>query len=150
MRILVDADSMPVRIREIVVRHAERRAIQACFYAKRPIPLPTSPARTAHVVEDADEAIVTECEPGDLVVTRDIPLAARVVAMGLTVLNDRGDIYTLENIRERLSLRNAAQAIRDAGLEEPRGRTFGHREVGRFANALDRELARRVREADSR
>jgi uncharacterized protein len=143
MRILVDADSMPRRVREIIARAATRRRLAASFYSHVPVEIPGS-EWVSHVrVADADGAIIDECRPGDLVISRDVPLAARLVAMGVTVLNDRGDVYTNENIGERLSIRDAAKDIRDAGLEAPRGRSFGARHVQRFANALDRELTRR-------
>ena len=143
MRVLVDADSMPRRIREIIARAASRRRLAARFFSHIAIEIPASEWVSHTRVDDADEAILDECRPEDLVISRDIPLAARLVAMGVTVLNDRGDVYTNENIGERLSIRDAAKEIRDAGLEAPRGRSFGARHVQRFANALDRELTRR-------
>ncbi len=143
MRVLVDADSMPVRIREIVVKRAFRCVFQAVFYANSAIPLPDSPRVEQFTVEDADDAIVENAMSDDLVVTHDIPLAARLVEKGVTVLNDRGGRFTEENVRERLSQRDFAQDLREAGLIPERSRPFGPKEVQNFANAFDRELTSR-------
>jgi uncharacterized protein YaiI (UPF0178 family) len=143
MRILVDSDSMPRPVREIVIRNARRRRVVACFFSSAPVKIPESEWVSHERVPDADQAILDTCRPDDLVISRDIPLAARLVAMGLAVLNDRGDLFTVENVAERLSIRDAAKDIRDAGLEKPRGRTYSSRQVQLFANALDRELTRR-------
>ena len=143
MRVLVDADSMPIRIREIICRQSSRRGFQAIFYANRAIPLPQSTSVEQCTVEDADEAIVESAESDDLVVTHDIPLAARLVKKGHTVLNDRGGRFTEENIRERLSQRDFAQDLREAGLLPEQPRAFGLKEVQNFANAFDRELTSR-------
>lgn len=144
MRILVDADSMNVRVREIVIKAAERKGLETIFAANRKLPLPESPQLTAEVVPDADERLVEIVEPGDVAITRDVPLAARLIEKGAVVLNDRGDVWSEENIAERLSIRNAAAEFREAGIMPERGKKFGKREVYGFSNALDRELTRRL------
>lgn len=141
MRLLVDADSMPVRLREIIVRHAGRRGLLAVFYANRPIPIPESDAAAQRVVSDADDAMVMEARSDDLAITHDVPLAARLTEKGLTVLDDRGGRFTAETIGERLSARDFAAKLREADLLPNRRREFGRREIQEFANALDRELA---------
>jgi len=144
MRVLVDADSMPVRIRDIICRQAAKRGFSAAFFANRMIPLPESPAVTCSVVPDADEAILVAASADDLVITHDIPLAARLVEKGATVLNDRGARFTTENVRERLSTRDFIKELRDAGLHAERPRSFGRAEIQEFANAFDRELTARL------
>lgn len=143
MRVLVDADSMPIRIREIICRQSSGRGFQAIFFANSTIPLLQSESIELRTVHDADDAIVENVEADDFVVTHDIPLAARLVAKGNTVLNDRGGRFTEENIRERLSRRDFAKDLRDAGLLSERPRSFGPRDVQSFANAFDRELTSR-------
>jgi uncharacterized protein YaiI (UPF0178 family) len=143
VRVLVDADSMPVRIREIICAQASRRGFTAVFYANSTLPLPESVSVAQHTVEDADDAMVLAANPDDLAVTHDIPLAARLVEIGVTVLTDRGARFTKENVRERLSHRDFAQELRDAGLVPERPRPFGPKEVQGFANAFDRELTSR-------
>lgn len=93
----------------------------------------------------ADDLIAEFASPGDLAVTRDLPLVERLGEKGLRVLNDRGEVFTAENARERRSLRDRAEELRALGLAppSPRGRSWGSREFKAFADALDRELARR-------
>ncbi len=143
MRILVDADSMPVRVREIIVRHAVRRKIEALFVSNHPIPVPEASGIGTEIVDDADERIAELAGVTDLVVTHDIPLAARVVERGAVVITERGERYSQENVRTRLSSRNFAMDMREAGLLEQRGHPFGKKDIQAFANALDRELANR-------
>ncbi len=145
--IWVDADSCPRRVREIIARAAERRRISTYYLANREIPIPKSAYVSMIVVSGAPEAvdarILAEAPSTALVVTRDIPLAAQLVERGLLVLNDRGEVFSVENVRERLSLRNFSKELRDAGLYRSDGDSHNHRAVQAFANALDRELQRR-------
>src|SRR5262247_2502436 len=105
MHIWVDADACPNVIREILYRAAERTRIHMTLVAGQPIVAPRSPWVTAVTVatgfDAADNAIIERLAAGDLVITGDIPLAARAVAAGATALNPRGEFYTEENIRER-------------------------------------------------
>ena len=143
MRILVDADSMNVRIRQIIAKAATRVGIDAHFVSNSPVPLPGGNVSSA-IVPDADDELVRVATADDIAVTRDVPLAARLVEIGTVVLNDRGDRWTAENVRERLSYRDFAKELRDSGVMTERGRSFGPREIQGFANALDRELVRRA------
>jgi hypothetical protein len=93
----------------------------------------------------ADQYILAHVEPADIAITRDIPLAAELVERGVIVLNDRGNVYTGENVRERLSIRDFMAELRGGGVYESSGRTYSSREVRAFANAFDRELTRRLR-----
>lgn len=88
----------------------------------------------------ADAFIKEQVGSGDLVITRDIPLAAELVELGPVVINDRGDLYTRENVRERLSIRNFMKELRDAGLYENPTGMFGRKEVKAFAATFDRIL----------
>lgn len=143
MRILVDADSMPVRVREIVAGHAARSGMESWFVSHQPIPLPNSPGVVADLADDADDRIVDLAQSDDIVVTHDIPLAARVTDRGAVVITDRGERYTRENVRQRLSSRDFAMEMREAGVLQQRSRPYGRREIQAFSNALDRELANR-------
>lgn len=146
MIIYVDADSCPVRIREIISKAAGNRRVKARFVAARSIPIKSSPWIELIVVEPGQDAADIEiqnmAEPGDMVITRDIPLAAELVEQGLTVLNDRGTQFTPENIRTRLSERNFMAELRAMGLESMKDRSFSAREIQAFASAFDRELTR--------
>lgn len=148
MTIYVDADSCPVKVREIVCRAAGRREIQSIFVAARTIPLPQSKYVSLVEVESgpdaADNEILARVGSKDMVITRDIPLAALLVERGVLVLNDRGDVYTSENIRPRLSERDFMAELRSMGLESMKDRSYGQKELQAFASAFDRELTRKV------
>lgn len=90
----------------------------------------------------ADQAIADWAEPGDLVITADIPLAAAVVGKGIAAINPRGELYDKDNIRQRLSMRNFMAELRSAGIEAGGPATFHQRDRAAFANQLDRLLAR--------
>ncbi|MDR1626532.1 MAG: DUF188 domain-containing protein [Spirochaetia bacterium] len=146
MTIWVDADSCPVRVREIVAKAALARKIPAVFTANRRIPLKKNAYVSALVVGktegSADASILRCAKAGDLVITRDIPLAAELVRQGLCVINDRGNAFSADTVAERLSLRDFMKDLRDQGLyENPEG-GFGPREAKLFADAFDRELTR--------
>ncbi len=143
MRILVDADSMQRRLRTIIVRAAERYGLEVVFASNSPVPVPEVPCVRSVIADDADEWLVANAETGDLAITHDIPLAARLVRIGVEVITDRGDHLNEENIAERSSERDLAMEMREAGLLFTRGGGFGAREIQAFANALDRELTAR-------
>jgi uncharacterized protein YaiI (UPF0178 family) len=88
----------------------------------------------------ADNRLVSLAEKGDLAVTRDIPLAARLLEAGAAVLDDRGRTYTAENIREKLSLRDFTVGLAENGMDFERTAGYGKRELKTFADALDRLL----------
>jgi uncharacterized protein YaiI (UPF0178 family) len=146
MTIWVDADSCPVRVREIISRAAIRRELAAVFVAVRKVPLPEHPLITFIGVPpgegEADMRITQDAGPGDIVVTRDIPLAADIVEKGVLVLNDRGEVFTGENIRERLSVRNFMKDLRQSGLYESPSGGYGAREIRSFSDAFDREITK--------
>ncbi len=144
MTFFVDADSCPVRIREIVCKTALRLHILAVFVANRCIPIPKNPYCRSIVTTTEDQAadryIIDNAAQGDMVITRDIPLAQKLVAAQIRVLNDRGTVYTAENIQERLSIRNFMYELYANGLAPERTSSFGKKEIMAFAQAFDREV----------
>lgn len=146
MKIWVDADACPNAIKEILYRAAERRKIPLTLVANQPIRVPPSPwIRAIQVVagfDVADDAIAAQVESGDLVVTADIPLAAAVIDKDALALNPRGDLYSRDNIREQLALRNFMDGLRSSGVETGGPPPFSHADRQAFANQLDRLLAR--------
>jgi uncharacterized protein YaiI (UPF0178 family) len=144
VKILVDADSCPRPARDLVLRAAKRRGLRAVFAANRPIPgLEGGEMECCPPGEGAaDDRIVELASRGDLAVTRDVPLAERLVAKGVQVLDDRGRVYTGENIRERLSLRNFMVGLARNGLAGERSANYGKKELKAMADSLDRLLAR--------
>lgn len=147
MQIWVDADACPAAIKEILFRAAQRVRIPLTLVANRPLQTPTSKLiRSVQVrrgIDVADRHIAEHLEPGDLVITADIPLAAEVIDKGGEAINPRGEHYTPENIRERLALRDLMAELRDTGEVSggPPPLTRSDRQA--FANALDRLLTRK-------
>lgn len=141
MKIWIDADACPRVIKDILFRASERTKTPLKVVANSSIWVPRSPLVEFVLVgkglDVADTHIATECEAGDVVVTADIPLAALVVPKGAHALNPRGELYTPENIAERLSVRNFLQGMRDAGETTGGPASFHDRDKQKFANALD-------------
>lgn len=144
MKIWIDADSCPRPVREIVERAAKRELLPLIYTANRKIPMEENPLFSMVVTEATDQSadlyIVDNVDPGDLVITRDIPLADQLVGKEISVLNDRGVLYTRENIKERLSVRNFMYELREFGGGVERHSVFGSKEKQAFANAFDRQL----------
>lgn len=152
MKIWVDADACPAAIKDVIVRAALRLSIATVFVANKRIGLPDSvhlsTVRVGMGPEVVDEYIAEHAGPCDLAVTQDIPLASMLVPKGVTVINPRGELYTEENIRERLSIRNFMQDIREAGGVTPGPKQYGQREKQRFSDTFDRELTKAMRRKD--
>jgi uncharacterized protein YaiI (UPF0178 family) len=148
-RIWVDADACPGPVKEIVVRAALRLGIPTIFVANKDIQLPASPllssVRVAKGADVVDAHIAEAAQAGDLAVTQDIPLAAQLVPKGVVVLSPHGEVFTAENVRERLSIRNFMHDLRQDGVITRGPAAFGNAARQAFANALDRELARAMR-----
>jgi uncharacterized protein len=146
MQIWVDADGCPGEIKELLYRVAKRRQIRVTLVANQPLRIPQSPLissiRVGEGMNVADRHIVELVTPGDLVVTADIPLAADVVAKGGQALNPRGELYTEENVGERLAARNLLDGLRGSGLIAGGPANFSPRDRQAFANQLDRWLAK--------
>ena len=146
MHIWVDADACPKVIKEILYRAADRVAVGLTLVANQPLQVPGSQyirsVQVAPGFDVADNYIVQQASAGDLVVTADIPLAAEVVAGGCLALNPRGELYTAENIRERLNMRDFMDTLRSSGMDTGGPASLGQRDRQAFANQLDRLLAR--------
>lgn len=144
MKIWVDADACPVAIKDILYRAAVRLKIELILVANCPLRIPPSPyihsVRVASGPDVADQEIVSRLDRGDLVITADIPLAAAVIEKEAHALNPRGELYSVENIRERLNMRDFMDTLRGCGIETggPPALSKSDRQV--FANQLDRFL----------
>lgn len=147
LKVWVDADACPVVIKEILYRAAERATIQTTFVANKLLRLPPSPflhaIQVAQGFDVADNKIVQELRVGDLVITADIPLAAEVIAKGGHALNPRGELYSLENIQERLGMRNFMEELRASGVETAGPNVFSAADRKAFAAQLDQFLSKR-------
>ena len=149
MKIWIDADSCPVQIRNIVSKASKRRGINLVLAANREIPVKKHEYVECIVVpEGADSAdlyIVENCREGDLVITRDIPFASKLVEKGINVINDRGEEFTKENIGERLSIRNFMLEMRVSGLKINEEKSFSNKDVQLFSNTFDKIVTKLIK-----
>lgn len=149
MKIWIDADACPRDVKDVVFKAAARRQVETVLVANRPLATPKNRFVSSIVVakgaDVADDWIAERVAVEDLVITADVPLAARVVEKGATGLNPRGELYGEDNVRERLSVRDFMTELRDAGVVTGGPAPFGTKDKQRFANALDRELTRLLR-----
>ncbi len=146
MKIWVDADACPNVIKEILFRAAERAQVPLTLVSNQPLRAPAS--RLVRVIQVtagfdvADNRIVQELQSGDLVITADIPLAAAVIEKGGRALNPRGELYTEDNIRQRLTMRDFMDELRGAGVVTGGPAPLSQRDRQAFANELDCFLSR--------
>jgi uncharacterized protein YaiI (UPF0178 family) len=146
MQIWVDADACPAVIKDILYRAAERVSCSLILVANHPLRTPPSPYIKSMQVpggfDVADNRIVELLQTGDLVITADIPLAAAAIEKGGHALNPRGELYTKDNIRERLTMRNFMGELRNTGVMTGGPSALSHSDRQAFANQLDRFLTR--------
>ena len=149
MRIWVDADACPVVIKEILYRAAKRTGTEMTLVANQPLSVPPSPLiKTVQVgagFDVADNEIVRRAEVGDLVITADIPLAAEIIEKGAHALNPRGELYTTENIKARLNMRDFMDTLRGSGIQTGGPKELSQSDRQAFANAFDRELRKKLK-----
>lgn len=147
MHIWVDADACPAAIKDILFRAAQRTGLPLTLVANHGMRIPSSPRISFVLVaagsDVADNEIIKRLHAGDLVVTADIPLAAEVVAKGAVALDPRGELYTEDNVRARLSVRDFMETLRNNGVETGGPATLSARDRQLFANRLDTILGRR-------
>ncbi len=147
MKILVDADACPKAVKEMLFRVSIRAKIEVVFVANQWLRLPDSALIRLIQVEQgpdiADDKIVEDCAKGDLVITADIPLAARIVAKGAQGLDPRGTIYDTSNIGQISDMRDFMDSLRGSGVETGGPKNFTARDGKKFANELDKLISRR-------
>ena len=143
-QIWVDADACPKVIKEILFRAADRVRVSVILVANQPLQVPGSryirSIQVAAGFDVADNHIVQQAETGDLVITADIPLAAEVIAKGCLALNPRGNLYTEDNIRQRLNMRDFMETMRNSGVQTGGPPALNAQDKQRFANHLDKWL----------
>ncbi len=146
MKIWVDADACPVVIKDILFRAAERTGVQLTLVANQPVPVPPSrliqSIQVASGFDVADNEIVKRLDAGDLVITGDIPLAAEVIEKGGHALNPRGELYTTDNIKARLTMRDFMETLRSSGVDTGGPPPLSQSDRQSFANQLDKFLTR--------
>ena len=148
MKIWVDADACPVVIKDILFKAAERTGVETTLVANQAIRVP--PSRFIHSIQVAsgfdvaDNEIVDRTEPGDLVITGDIPLAADVIEKGGLALSPRGEKFTTENIKARLNIRDFMDTLRGSGIDTGGPPALNQNDRKLFADHLDRILVKHV------
>jgi len=151
MKIWVDADACPVVIKEILFRAAERTGVEMTLVANQPVRVPPSrwikSLQVTAGFDVADNEIVRRIGSGDLVITNDIPLAAEVIDKGACALTPRGELYTKENIRARLNMRDFMDTLRASGIDTGGPPALNQGDRKSFADHLDKLLTRHAREA---
>ncbi|MFW5499348.1 MULTISPECIES: YaiI/YqxD family protein [unclassified Maridesulfovibrio] len=144
MQIWVDADACPKAVKEILFKTAMRREVKLTLVANQYMTIPTSPfinmIKVGSGFDVADNEIVKLCSDGDLVITADIPLADKIVEKGATGLNPRGELYTEDNIKGILSMRNLMEELRSAGTVSGGPAAFSAKDKQNFTNQLDKFL----------
>jgi len=138
-------------VKEIVFRAAQRLELPCVLVANQRMPTPANNpfVRFEWVSggpDKADEHIAEHAQAGDLAVTADIPLAAILVEKGLHVIDPRGEEFTEQNVRHRLSIRDFMQDLRDTGVETGGPDAYSSADKQAFAGALDRTLTRVLRD----
>lgn len=148
MNIWVDADACPKTIKEILFRAAIRTKTKLILVSNHALSTPASvyisKIQVVAGFDVADDKIIQNLEGGDLVITADIPLADAVVTKGGLALNPRGELYTKENIKERLSLRNFSADLRSSGMQIGGPAVLSKQQIQKFANALDFILSNKL------
>ncbi len=147
--IWVDADSCPISVKDIIFRFCKRLNLELFFVANHEIPMPKSKLFKMIVCDAtpdaADNYIVENANQNDIVITRDIPMASRLLEKNITTINDRGLLFTNENIREKLSLRNFNKELYENGILSEKTSTFSKKDVNNFANCFDREIQKKLK-----
>ncbi|MCK5145853.1 YaiI/YqxD family protein [bacterium] len=148
MHIYVDADACPRVIKDIIFRASKRLNLRVTLVANKPMYVPSSKLIDSIMVAQgfdvADERIIEIVQPGDLVISEDIPLAAEVVEKGAIVLTTHGRILDSSNIGEALSMRNFMDDVRSSGIQTGGPSAFSNKDREKFANSLQRILQQKA------
>ncbi len=149
-KIWLDADAAPRALKEVCYRVGERRGLRVVVVANQRHSLPPSDTidqvTVGSAFDAADDHIAEHCDAGDLVVTADVPLAARVVAKGAVALDHRGKVLDEENVQDSLAMRDLARDLREEGVISGGPPPFSKADRQRFINALDRTLTALLRD----
>lgn len=150
MKIWIDADASPRDVKELVFRASKRLQLPVVLVANQSIWAPSEyPLVSAITVRDganvADQYIIDNASPGDVAITADIPLAAKLVEKKAYVIGTRGEIFDEKNVFSRLASRDFLDAARGAGMELSGPAPYGVKDKNAFAAALDRTLTAAIK-----
>lgn len=146
MTLYIDGDAFPNLLKPIVLRSIERLSLPTFVVSNKRITLGNSHHITYIIVEEgadeADHRIVEMVREGDLVITADIPLADRVIAKKAHAIDHRGELYSVDNIKQYLAMRNLMEKIRESGEMTKGPKPFSQKDAHEFANQLHRFLTK--------
>ena len=140
--LFVDGDAFPNLLKPILVRSIERLSLKTYVIANKKISLGTKSPLVEYIIVDqgADEAdhhIVEMAKEGDLVITADIPLADRIISKNAHAIDHRGELYSVDNIKQYLAMRNLMESIRESGEMTGGPKPFSQKNAHEFANQLN-------------
>lgn len=146
LKLYVDGDAFPNLLKPIIYRAIERLAIETYVIANKKVTIGKSKHINYLIVDagadEADDKIVEMLEEGDLVITADIPLADRVITKNAHAIDHRGELYSVDNIKQYLAMRNLMDKIRESGEITKGPKAFGEKDAHQFANQLNAFLSK--------
>ena len=149
MKLYVDGDAFPNLLKPILLRAIERLKLETFVVANKKINIGKSPHISYIIVEQgadaADHHIVAMVEAGDLVITADIPLADRIISKDAHAIDHRGELFSVDNIKQYLAMRNLMEGIRESGEVTKGPKPFSEKDAHEFANQLHRFLTKYIK-----
>lgn len=146
MTLFIDGDAFPNLLKPIVLRSIERLALSTKVIANKKIHIGKSEHIEYIIVDqgadEADHLIVELCQEDDLVITADIPLADRIINKNAHAVDHRGELYSVDNIKQYLAMRNLMESIRESGEITGGPKAFGQKDAHAFANQLNAFLTK--------
>jgi len=146
MKLYIDGDAFPNLLKPITLRAIERLKLETFVVSNKKVSIGKSKHITYKIVElgadEADNHIVEMVEKDDLVITADIPLADRVISKNAHAIDHRGELYSVDNIKQYLAMRNLMDEIRSTGEMTKGPAPFGVKDAHQFANQLNAYLTR--------
>ena len=150
LKIFVDGDAFPNALKPILFKQIKRLHVETIVVANKKIDIGKSDLITYMIVDagadEADHKIVEMCEVGDLVITADIPLADRVISKNAHAIDHRGELYSVDNIKQYLAMRNLMEKIRESGEMTKGPKPFGTKDAELFANQLNAFLSKHYKD----
>jgi len=152
-KLYIDGDAFPNLLKPIILRQIEKHAIKTYALANKKINIGKS-NNISYIIVDAgadmaDNKIVEMIEEGDLVITADIPLADRVISKNAHAIDHRGELYSKDNIKQYLAMRNLMESIRDMGEITKGPKPFGKKDAELFANQLNMFLQKFIKRGNN-
>lgn len=146
MTVFIDGDAFPNLLKPIIIKAIERLSLPTKVIANKKISIGESQHIEYIIVnlgaDEADHHIVNLCKVGDLVITADIPLADRIISKNAHAIDHRGELYSVDNIKQYLAMRNLMESIRESGEMTKGPKAFGAKDAHAFANQLNAFLAK--------